>query len=129
MNMINILSLLNIIDVPIRDIVNCIEEEFNKMFPELQRLFETDLNSIAAELLAVSLLTSRVAEHPVFHTIINSFFSGFLFLRTVQQINEHCRKFFRAMYKVGGVFSLAADSVKEQLKVSLLEKFNVTLDL
>ena len=117
-----------ILEVPIRDIANVIEEEFNKMFPELQRLFETDLNSIAAELLAVSLLTSRVAEHPVFHTIITGFLSGFLFLETIQQVNEHCHKFFRAMYKVGGVFSLAANSLKKRLNVSLLKDCNISLD-
>ena len=117
------------IDVPIRDIINCIKEEIIKLFPALQELFETDLNSIAAELLAVSLLTSRVARTPSFDVIINGFLSGFLFLKTIQQVSEHCHKFFRAMYKVGGVFTLAADSLKEQLQVSLLEKFNISLDL
>ena len=94
----------------------------------MQELFETDLNSIAAELLAVSLLTSRVARTPSFDVIINGFLSGFLFLKTIQQVNEHCRKFFGAMYKVGGVFGLAADTIKKQINVSLIKDYNIALD-
>ena len=114
--------------VPIRDIINCIKDELTKMYPELQQLFETDLDSIAAELLAVSLLTGRAARTPSFDVIINAFLTGFLFLETIKEVNERCRKFFNAMYKVGGDFSLAADRVKKRLNISLLKNFNISLD-
>ena len=101
----------------------------NKIFPELKELFETHLDRIAAELLAVHLVTNDVATNPTSDAIIRDFRSGFLFLKTIQQVNDHCCKFFRAMYKVGGAFTAAADSVKEQLNVSLSKNFNITLDL
>ena len=121
-------SFIHLALVPIRDIINCIKDELTKMYPELQQLFETDLDSIAAELLAVSLLTGRAARTPSFDVIINAFLTGFLFLGTIEEVNEHCRKFFNAMYKVGGVFNLAANSVKKRLNISLLDKFNISLE-
>ena len=99
------------------------------MFSELKELFESDLNSIAGELFAVCLLTSHVAESPSYAAIIKTFHNGFSFLKTIEQVTERCRKFFGAMYKVGGDFSLAADSIKEQLNVFVSQKFNVTLDI
>ena len=89
----------------------------------------THLDRIAAELLAVHLVTNDVATNPTSDNLIKEFHTGFLFLRNIQQVNERCHKFFRAMYKIGGNFALAADTVKEQLQVSLLEKFNISLDL
>ena len=80
----------------------------NKIYPELKELFETHLDRIAAELLAVHLVTNDVATNPTSDAIIRDFHSGFLFFKTIQQVNDHC-------CKVGGAFTAAADSVKEQL--------------
>ena len=103
------------------------------MFSNLQQLFETDINSIAAELLTVGLLTSRQARitptTPSFDVIINAFLTGFLFLSTVERVTAHCHKFFNAMYKVGGGFHSAADSIKEKINDSLLGNLKVKLDL
>ncbi len=120
--------------VPIRDIINCIKEEITKVFSKLKQLFESAINSIAVELLAVGLLTTDQARitpttTPSADVIINAFLTGFLFLSTVERVTEHCHKFFNAMYNVGGGFHSAADSIKETINNSLLGNLKVKLDL
>ena len=75
-------------------------------------------------MLAVGLITRRIAANPTFPVIIDGFFSGFSFLETVEDIEEWCKKFFSAFYNVGGSFVLAANSLKKQLQISL-KKLNV----
>ena len=99
------------------------------MFPKLKELFDSHLDGITAELLAVGILTRYVASDPSSNAIIKEFHNGFAFLETIQQVNERCHKFFSAMYKIEGNFTLAADILKKRLKLSLLQKFNVSLDL
>ncbi len=114
------------VEVPIQGIVNCIKKEFTEMQPELHQLFDSDLKSIADQLLAVDLLTVENARNPSYHVINKAFFAGF-FLDTVDQINEHCRKFLSAMYNLGGSFRKAADIVKKRLNDSLVKNFNFSL--
>ncbi len=121
--------LLLIIDVPIRDVINCIKEEFIKLIPELKSLFETCIDSITSELLAVGLVADAVARQPTPDAIINGFFTLLAFITTIVKLTKRCNKFFDAMYKVGGGFSEAADTLKERINNSLMEKFNITLDL
>ena len=104
------------------------------MFSKLKELFETAINSIAVELLTVGLLTTDQAgitptTTPSADVIINAFLTGFLFLSTVERVTAHCHKFFNAMYKVGGGFHSAADSIKEKINDSLLGNLEVKLDL
>ncbi len=76
--------------------------------------------------MAVGLLTERVATNkPTFNDIMHGFNAGMPFLTSVALVNEHCNKFFDAMYKTGGNFSLAANTLRDQLKQSLLKLVNV----
>ncbi len=114
------------VEVPISNIIICIKEEFTKMYPRLQELFDGSPKSIAGELLAVGLLVNEHVQNPSYHVIINAFLNGFLFLDTVDQINEHCCKFLSAMNNVGGPFSTAAEYVRKKLNDSLVKNHNIT---
>ena len=127
--LISLLSLL-IIDVPISDIINCIKGEFQKSISDLTELFDTRLEKITTELLAVGLVSEyAVNSHPTSTALIKEYRAGFSFITTIVQLTERCNKFFNAMYKIRGGFSLAADTLKERINKSLMEKFNITLDL
>ena len=109
-------------------VIKCIKDEINKKHPALRELFESDLQTVAGQLLAVSLITPNIAKNPSFDAIINGFLTGFAFLDTVEQVEERCRKFLGAFDNVGGSFVVAADSVKRQINISLKEKcvsFNI----
>ncbi len=99
------------------------------MFPELHSLFETCIDSITCELFVVGLVTNAVARQPTPDAIINGFFTQLAFITTIEKLTGYCNKFFNAMYKLGGGFSVAADTLKERINNSLMEKFNITLDL
>ncbi len=99
------------------------------MIRELIILFETCLDHITSELFAVGLVVDAVARQPTPDAMINGFFALLAFTTTIVQLTEYCHKFFNAMYKVGGGFSLAADTLKERINNSLMEEFNITLDL
>ncbi len=121
--------MLLIIEAPIHDVINCIKEEFTKLIPELKNLFGTCLDSIKSELFAVGLVADAVARQPEAtctpDAIINGFFALLPFTMTIEKLTEQCHKFFNAMYKVGGGFSFAADTLKERINNSLLKKFNI----
>ncbi len=95
------------------------------MIPELKSLFETCIDSITSELLAVGLVADAVARQPTPDAIINGFFALLAFTTTIVKLTEQCHKFFNAMYKVGGGFSFAADALKEHINNSLMKKFNI----
>ena len=123
------ISLSVSLDAGIDQITNCIKGEIDRKFPALKDLFESNLEDIAGEMLAVNLITRHVAANPAFSAIIDGFFSGFSFLESMKDVEEWCNKFFSAFYSVGGPFVVAADNLKKQIKSVLLKKFNVSFNI
>ena len=102
---------------------------FDRAFPKLKLLFENDLEDIAGEMLAVGLITRRIATRPSFDAIIQGFYSGFSFLEGMEEIRDWCEKLFSAMRKVGGAFTVAVVNVKKQLNHSLRNKLGVQFNV
>ena len=80
-------------------------------------------------MLAAGIIPHHVAKNPSLSAIINGFLSGFIFLESMEEIEDWCNSFFNVFHNLGGPFVVAANNLKKQLKSSLMEKFGVTFNI
>ena len=76
-----------------------------------------NLKVVAAEMLAAGIIPDHVAntQNPSFLAVVNGFLSGFLFLDSVEEIEDKCNRFLNALHKVGGPFVEAANKLRKAL--------------
>ena len=111
-------------------IVTCIKEEINRKFAPLKNLFDPSMDAISAELFTVGIISNDVKNSPSTNTILQSFYSGFTFMNTIEEVQCHCRKFFSALDKMGGPFIIASNSLKHDIVKSISRNFdfNISFD-
>ena len=80
-------------------------------------------------MLQAGVVTMFVVQSPTFEKIINGFLSKFAFAKGIRKIEDNCKKFFSVFYKIGGSFSDAADTIKEDIQKTVREKLNIELNI
>ena len=107
--------------------VACIKEEIDRKFASLKNLFDPSMDAISAELFTVGIISNDVKNSPSTNTILQSFYSGFTFMNTIEEVQCHCRKFFSALDKMGGPFIIASNSLKQDIIKSIIRNFNFNI--
>ena len=72
-------------------------------------MFDTSLERLSAELFTVGIISDDVRSNPSTERILNEFYIGIALLDELKQVEEHCMKLFRVLYKMGGPFKIAGD--------------------
>ena len=80
--------------------------ECDKLVPQLKDLIESDLEHVADQMLAVHLFPCHVSNNPSFTAIMKQFRNGFKFLETLDEVKDHCTKYFSMLYLKLVVLSL-----------------------
>ena len=96
-------------------IVTCIKEELNSNFAPLKDLFDNSMDRVAAELFTVGIISDEVKRNPSAISILQDFHTGFAFMKTIEKVEQHCRKFFGVFNKIGGPFTIAGNSLKQDI--------------
>ena len=87
------------------------------------------LAEIAREMNAVNIITKAVKENPAYDAIINSFVSGMKLRRDISKVEEHCKKFLKALSNVGGPVADAGEMIETEWIEAVKEKCGVDLKL
>ena len=109
-------------------VISCIKDEIEKNFADLKNVFENSLEEVSAELFSSGLITNATKKNPSFEAIISHFESVLPFKNTVPKIEQHCKKFFGVLCKVGGPFTDVADSLKENIMHRIRNKLDLNLN-
>ena len=97
--------------------------------PDLSELFEGLLKTVSSETYAVGLIPHAVEKNPTFDAIMTSFLSGFAFKPKLEDVEKHCATFLSVFYKIGGPFVYAADTIKQTIKDTIIDKLGVQLNI
>ena len=85
-------------------------------------VLENSLQEVSAELFASCLISNGTRRKPSYEAIITDFLSGLAFKKTLLLIIQHCKKLFSVLYKLGGPFVDAGDSLKQSILETVIEK-------
>ena len=85
---------------------------------------------MAAELFTVGIISDEVQKNPSTNSILQDFYTGFAFMNRIENIEQHCRKFFSIFNKIGGPFTIAGNSLKQDIVESISRNFdyNISFD-
>ena len=108
--------------------ISCIKDEIDENFADLQYVFKNSLEEVSAELFSSHLITNATKEKPSFEAIIREFNSALPFKKTVPKIEQHFKKFFGVLRKVGGPFTDVADLLKENIMYRIRNKLDLELN-
>ena len=109
--------------------VKLIREAMDRNHASLSNLFEDSIKEVAEEMLSAGIISRIKMKEPSSDTILNSFDVGLNFKKTVQEIEDHCKKFLSVFYEFGGPFSDAAQSIAAQIEESVGKSINIQLHL
>ena len=109
-------------------VISCIKDEIDENFADLRTIFENSLEEVSAELFSSGLITNATKKNPSFKAIITDFNSVLPFKKTVPKIEQHCKKLFDVLHKVGGPFTDVADSLKENIMYRIRNKLDLKLN-
>ena len=113
----------------IEEIKTCIDSVIDKNYSRLNTLFDGGLKSISLELYTAGIITNEVLKEPSFEGIMSCFKAGFAFKLELSEIEEYCRTFFKAFYKVGGPFPGAAEMMKKSIVSTVKTKVSVEMKI
>ena len=85
------------------------------------------LAEIAREMNAMNIISKTVKEKPEYDAIINSFVSGMKLRSEISEVEEHCKKFLKALSVIGGPVADAGDMIKRKWIEAVKEKCGVDL--
>ena len=101
--------------VDIKGIVNCIKDTINRNFAKLGRLFDPSIHTVSAELFTNGIISNEVRNNPSTDRILQEFYTGLDFMKTLPKVLDHCNKFFSALHDQGGPLRIACDALKEDI--------------
>ena len=107
-------------------VIASIKEEMNKKFAGLKSIFDNSIDVVTAEMFTVGLISSEVKSRQSAEAIITDFQSGFVFMNSLPEIEQHCSTFFDVLEKLGGPFRIASNSLKQSIKKNVEDKCNTT---
>ena len=122
--MCNIIISSNPVALPdVSRVIASIKEEINKKFAGLKSIFDNSIDVVTAEMFTAGLISSEVKSA---EAIIIDFQSGFVFMNSLPEIEQHCSTFFDVLEKLGGPFRIASKSLKQSIKKNVEDKCNTT---
>ncbi len=98
----------------------------NKKFAGLKMIFANSIDAVTAEMFAAGLISSEVKSRQSAEAVITDFQSGFVFMNSLPDIEQHCSMFFDVLEKMGGPFRIASNSLKQSIKKNVENKCNTT---
>ena len=81
---------------------------------------------MSAGMFAAGLISQPVCNKPSFEAMIAEFSNGFVFMKELPQVKEHCKKFFDVLQKLGGPFLIAENSLKESIALKIDSKLSLS---
>lgn len=91
-----------------------IEDVIRENYSHLAKVLRSALTDFVTHLVPYNILTDAVVHHPTYEGVIGDFKAKLPYLKTVHDVEIHCRNFVCALDKVGGGASDAADALREQ---------------
>ena len=101
------------------------KEQMDRNFAGLKRVFDNSIEEVSAEMFAAGLISNGVKSKKSAEAIISDFHCSFEFTHTLSEVQQRCAVFFSVLEKLGGPFQFAGTSVKQAIKSSMQEKFNI----
>ena len=111
----------------VSEVVATVQEEIDKKFSGLKRVFSNSIEGISTEMFTAGLICNEVKNKQSADSIIAEFQSMFLFKSSLSEIEQHCTTFFGVLNKMGGSFKDAGNYLKQSIKKVIKEKFNIDL--
>ena len=87
------------------------------------------LGEIARELSQVNIINKAVKKAPTYDAIIDSFVNGMKLRNEMSGVEEHCKKFLKALSNVGGSVADAAVMIEAEWIKVVKVKYGVDLKL
>ena len=116
-------------DVNTSQVIKCIKLVMDKNHAKLCQLFQGSLKTVADELLQAGIIPRHVQIDPTNDMIINCFLTGFAFKDKLEEIEEHCGRFFGVFYEIGGQFVDAANKIKRSIQEMVRDELGVQLNI
>ena len=110
----------------IRDILKSV---LDSNYAKVQGAIKTSLEMIAAELFSARIITDETKGAPTYQKIISEFRSQLDLADSLEELQELCRKFLRAIASQGGSAETAADKLRKEWKKEIKEKLGINLKL
>ena len=95
----------------------------------LRELSETNLEAIVKEMIAATIVPYHFASNPSFHAIMDGFFSGLLFMESVEEIESWCNSFLTVFSSFGESYVVVVNNIKKQLQSSLMNEFGISFNI
>lgn len=101
----------------------------NKLHSNFENLANQSLTSVANQMLSAGVINTEINRAPTFNAIVDSFISFVNCAQRKETIQEHCRKFLRALINVGPPIEGVAHTIREQWIDVNLKELNVKLNI
>lgn len=105
--------------IDVSRVVACV---MDKKFAELKKIFDNSIEEVSAEMFAAGVISDGVKSKQSAEVIISNFHSGFVFMNTFSEAQQHCAVFFSVLEKLGGPFRIAGNSIKQDIKKAMNAK-------
>ena len=96
-----------------------------KNYDDLKGICENSLEEVSSSMFSTVLISQSVKRKQLYEAVIADFIAGFGFMKTLPQVEEHCKKLFSVLHELGGPFLFAEHS----LKLSVTQRINKQLKL
>ena len=115
--------------INVKDVISCVKQVFDENLTDLKFVCDRSLQTVSAEMFSAGLISNSVKDQQSFEDIISDFYNGFVFMKTIPQVEEHCKKFFSALHRLGGPFSLAGNAIKQSVLQMVDDKLGLSISL
>ena len=110
-------------------IIDCINCVLISKYDSLKQLPQVSLKALADKLYTCRLIGPSLLNSASIDMIIDEFKITFSFLKSVNDIKEHCKQFLKALNEVGGASAKAADALKEGFMQRCRDEVGIELEI
>ena len=107
--------------------MSTIKDVFNNNVARLNLLLQDNIREFARQMLQEGLIAPAVIRNPKYTTIIDNFLASLLFMTEQKDVEQHCSKFLKVLYEIGGQFP--GDLMKKQLVDTAKTRLSIDLHL
>jgi translation elongation factor EF-1beta len=110
-------------DVNVEQLRKEVKAVIQRNYCKITDLDDENLEPIASELSSVDLISRPIRRSPSYKSIVNEIESILDCNRTVEELQDTCKKFLKAFKKVEGAASNVATTLEKEWNVAIKEKF------
>jgi translation elongation factor EF-1beta len=110
-------------DVNVEQLRKEVKAVIQRNYCKITDLDDENLEPIAGELSSVNLISRPIRRSPSYKSIVNEIESILDCNRTVEELQDTCKKFLKAFKKVEGAASNVATTLEKEWNVAIKEKF------